>query len=82
MYHTNFLIPLILVIFIVFVAETYIFMPINEKPIKTTDQTSDTTGGIFQLVIEFFSKFKCEELNKKRTGFFQGLISKIIYKSS
>ena len=51
MYYTNFLIPLILVIFIVFVTETYIFMPINEKTIKATDLTSDTTGGISQIVI-------------------------------
>ena len=69
MYYTNFLIPLILVIFIVFVAETYIFMPINEKPIKTTDQTSDTTGGISQIVMGSFSKFRCEELNKKKDRF-------------
>ena len=73
MYYINFLIPLILVIFIVFVAETYIFMPINEKPIKTTDQTSDTTGGISQIVMEFFSKFKCEELNKKKDRFLPGV---------
>ena len=65
MLYTNFLIPLNIVIFILFVAETYIFMPINEKPIKTTDQTSDTTGGISQILIEFFSKFKREELNKQ-----------------